>query len=1283
MASANFIQTAYIAFFNRPADRPGFDYWNITMQDGPDEDPDLLDLFSQSAEYISDYAEFDLATSTGAMGAINKVYNNLFGRNAIFAVSDAQYWLDEILAGNVTLANMAWAILGGAQNEDYDAIQNKVAAAQAFTDALVTADEIAAYNDAGPNGVGGAAKAWLSTVDDSSGSLTDAINALPVLVQTLLDAASGTGPGPGVGDNVIWIGGDPTLVGTDGNDTFKALTGQLDDNTVIDGLAGNDTLDVTMRADSAIAPMVRNVEKVIVRAQDGNAGSPYVPGETDNNIYDYATIDADRFVGVHWWESSNSRADVKIEDVRILDSQITRDITIAFRDSDPGHVDFVVYFDQPSLRNVTTTSGIINCALVDNLGLDLQSLMLLDNPFDTIRFSVDGNMYEVNFGAVNGSATTEDLRDAIQAAIDATPGLATYNITVTLINAPFMVPPHGALQRDVGYYLQIESVGHELEGNSWIASGGVPGSGSYGTAMLSANPTSSELVTSTIILDNVGRGSMGGDLVVGGLSVGYTSGSLGVQRFNISVERDSKLEVISSTNNTLQEVYLVNSGTYDYLGAYQRGAHQGARSSDLTVWGATYDDTGAVKDYLFGPKDLGPYAGLEPHAVEANQAIDGAGAQQYNGYGFTDVRVIDASAFLGNVALNAYLSEDVVAKYLDRKDAAPGLAGADNRTFAYTLGSGNDRFDLALDYANLAASGTGTREDFVLNINAGAGHDVINVAVTADPDTPDLTIATDATPWYINQKFNANLTINAGTGNDTVSVYGSGDWTVILGSGNDTYYGAVDPGVEKALWIFNTADQDPAGATARALDGNGPTSSANDNRILVNDGYVGVANNGYDGATEMSGLFGLKLRVVFEDVSDSTNVLPSVNGNGVYFSQAVDVPTSGNNRFNVTDLNINQAIKAAINNDPVLSKLLVAEDGPANTLVVRALSDGTHVVDDLHIEFAIPDVNPTTSDRTAWLTAIGAHTDWTAADLQLGRIASFNNLLDNGVYSNAFNPALQSVYDDYGPNPLSGNTDGYSEWYSPNLAAVTYGDYTSGFGNIGGVDVAGGDSAHASDNVIIVDGSSGDHNVIVLGTGTLNNDTIKWEGFNNGTTTIVNFDAVAGAGMGNDILDFTSYGARWLGAATLDNLGFVAVAGTNWDMAGDLTASTAPGNVDGGTARATTASNLPTVVAAGTEVYWGDYELKSGDKYITLTRVDATHTTASDDWNTLYKIELWTVSGTHADAYLAAADVPAGDTRDTAQLIGYVDVGREIDLAGAGVYANDGILNQIDFIAGY
>ena len=44
-----------------------------------------------------------------------------------------------------------------------------------------------------------------------------------------------------------------------------------------------------------------------------------------------------------------------------------------------------------------------------------------------------------------------------------------------------------------------------------------------------------------------------------------------------------------------------------------------------------------------------------------------------------------------------------------------------------------------------------------------------------------------------------------------------------------------------------------------------------------------------------------------------------------------------------------QAIKNAINNDAVLSKLLVAEDGPLYSLVVKSLIDGDQVETDLGV----------------------------------------------------------------------------------------------------------------------------------------------------------------------------------------------------------------------------------------------------------------------------------------------------------------------------------------------
>ena len=1347
------IQKAYIAFFNRPADVPGLNYWLGYTGD----EQDLLTEFSLQAEYLSDYAGLT------NLQMLNKVYNNLFGRNP--EPSGQTYWLAQMDAGYVTIANVAFAVLGGAQNEDLDTINNKVEVATAFTTALDTPAEIDAYNKAGTNGVADLAKNLLKTVDYSDASKAAALADVDHTADLLVQANVVTPPP--TGGDTIWLGGNPTIFGTEGNDTFKAQTGQLTDNVVLDGRGGDDTLEATIRGNEAIAPEVRNIEKVIIRGQDS-----VVKTDTDNNVWDLATVDADRFTGVNWWESKQSRVDVKVENVNILDNQITKDITIAFRESDPGHVDFAVYFDQPYLRNQTTTSGILRAALYDSMGA-ATGQPLLDNPYSKILFDVDGTPYEVNFGTVNGNKTFQDLRDAIQDAILADPALAPYNISVTLVEGvSYVVPSETAIARaDAGYYLQIQSVGHTITDRGWAtADGYVPSLVSTQGRQDSSNPTSSDLVTSTIILDYVGKGSMGGDLVIGGQSVGYTSTSKGVQQFDISVERDSKLEVISSTNNTLQVVNLVNKGTNVYLGAYERANNQGARPGDLTVMGDTNVAT------IFGktiPQLADPT--WTATANNAQQSVDGAGPQQFNGYGFTDVRVVNGAGFQGNLTLNAILTENVVGKYMNLADKADAVASADNVNFIYALGSGDDSLNLAISARNLQAAGTTTREDFVLNVNGNAGNDNISTAIYSMYSQNALANAYESN-WYANHQQNANLAINAGTGNDTVRTLGSGDWKVTLGTGSDTYY--ADNTDEKAVWVFNTTDQNTAAPTTVARTTTNLLSDANNNYISVGDGYsVSGSAAGYQSG-EMSGLYGLKLRVVFNDVSASANNLPDAQGQGTYISSVVQVPTASSNRYAVSDLNINQAIKKAINDDPVLSKLLSATDGPSNTLVVTALSDGRHIdVNDLQIEFAIP-VDLGSASITEWNGAIKG-INWTAAELVTGRNAAFYQLLNKAAGVAAVAEGVgNSTLNDYGTNAGAG----YTGWWTSNTLAN--GDYKAAFGNDGAAHFTGEYSGHVSNNVIIVDSGASDHDVVVLSTGSGSSDTIKWDGTTgNGLVTVVNFDTqvatpgaaarytldltttnwatsdgttevtidipgvgtqtitmgiaavtpvtaaaqiaalltsanfsgltIANAGstvtfthptagitmpsanptitdtgggtpvddlstaggaftqatgtglLGDDWLDFTAYGALWLGAATLDSTG--KVSGTNgWDVAQD---------VRGAHTSTATVYNT-TLPGPDPNRLIEDYTVKTGDKYITLTReFQDNGTPVNPDRTTVYKIELWTVVGNEADAY---RDLTAGETRDTVQLIGYIDLGKEIDLATTST--ND-ILSHIDYIA--
>jgi len=227
---------------------------------------------------------------------------------------------------------------------------------------------------------------------------------------------------------------------------------------------------------------------------------------------------------------------------------------------------------------------------------------------------------------------------------------------------------------------------------SWIALAGVPAESSLYTNMFTGIASSDDLVTSTILLDDVGRGSNGGDLVVGGLSVGETSGSRGVDRFEITVERTSRLMNIDSTNNWLKEVVVKN----------------GTTKGDLTVLG-----------------NFAAHAEFLPGAVA-----------QHDTFGFNDVRLIDGSLLTGRFTFDAAVTAASFAKYMLLTDTQGNPAGDNSSVpgkttqradFIYSGGSGNDSINVVVDGGIAASNSTiqSGREDFTFRVNGNNGNDSI------------------------------------------------------------------------------------------------------------------------------------------------------------------------------------------------------------------------------------------------------------------------------------------------------------------------------------------------------------------------------------------------------------------------------------------------------------------------------------------------------------------------------------------------------------------------------
>jgi hypothetical protein len=242
------IQNAYVAFFNRPADVAGLNYWSGYAG----SETDLLNTFAVSDEYTSLY------TGLNSTQIVNKVYGNLFGHDADLA--GLNYWVGKLAAGDLKIGNIADAINKGAQGTDATAVANKTIAATAFTTALDTAAEVVAYSAISASGLA-SVTAWLSAVTDTAASLTAATSAagIAAITATVVSNVAATG------STFTLTTGTTVYTGGTGDDTFIGSAGVIDGVTINAG-AGDDTLTLSLNSDDDASSFVAtDLENLTVR----------------------------------------------------------------------------------------------------------------------------------------------------------------------------------------------------------------------------------------------------------------------------------------------------------------------------------------------------------------------------------------------------------------------------------------------------------------------------------------------------------------------------------------------------------------------------------------------------------------------------------------------------------------------------------------------------------------------------------------------------------------------------------------------------------------------------------------------------------------------------------------------------------------------------------------------------------------------------------------------------------------------------------------------------------
>lgn len=669
------VQKIYLAFYQRPADPAGLYYWAQRVEVAGGDITKVIEAFAESAEATALYGKID-ETTIGTV--IDSVYKALFG----VAPDEAgkQFYVDGFKAGAFGPGTIALNILNGAQNDDLIAIMNKLEASALFTKTLdpeLDGLKPLAKYEGDADAV--AAREWLAAVTNTQ-RVTEA--EVKTFVEKKIADAGDPILGGSSGATTLTLGQD-TLVGADGVDqTFEApvvqntlgsggLTNTLETGDVVDGGANSaNALNITMiptivgvdDRPVAISPAVTNVQTVNVRAQEVNVGSG-----TNTAL---ASIDAEKFADVARWNSVDSRANVRIEDIR----EVADGETVAFGvvRSDAA-VDFEAYFNGAYLKGGVNNISSMTLTLVDNTNPadELKNISVHE-----INFKLNGKAYKLKSDAIQNANTYTDLVDGMRAALADQPELKDLTVNLQAGNSIVITDPANGAFESVGAGALVLSVIN-----------GITVSNSLVQGVVVPEVRATEV---DVTLDHVGSGGQGG-LV----NVGAMDGDRGVEVINLSVAGDSHLQALTSQNAPLAGI-----GRLDQHLREVNVAHADKATGALTIGASTRapnGDLGTVDDRV--------------SSQFPNPAVPAAPAQ-----GLLNVLRLNAAEFGADLKVAANIDNRVVNKYLE--------GAKEPVKFQYDMGKADSNLNLSLNEQVAAHA------NFEMAINGGAGDDRVDLTTT-------------------------------------------------------------------------------------------------------------------------------------------------------------------------------------------------------------------------------------------------------------------------------------------------------------------------------------------------------------------------------------------------------------------------------------------------------------------------------------------------------------------------------------------------------------------------
>ncbi len=172
------VQTMYIAYYGRPGDPEGLQYWADSLDSNGGNLAELIDAFGTSQEYNDRFSALDDSS------LVNGIYKQLLNSDA--DSGGLVFYLDNLNQGLMSLTTIAINIADGIEDGNSDAaiVANKLTVANAYT--LAVSEGQLAY---GSDQID-SAKSLLQAVDGTDSSVSEALIKLPTsaLTQTQLQS---------------------------------------------------------------------------------------------------------------------------------------------------------------------------------------------------------------------------------------------------------------------------------------------------------------------------------------------------------------------------------------------------------------------------------------------------------------------------------------------------------------------------------------------------------------------------------------------------------------------------------------------------------------------------------------------------------------------------------------------------------------------------------------------------------------------------------------------------------------------------------------------------------------------------------------------------------------------------------------------------------------------------------------------------------------------------------------------------------------------------------------